>query len=47
MATYNQVQHKRTFIGKLKCSSDLLEELTAVCEEKAIRLGRSASGSLF
>jgi predicted DNA-binding protein with PD1-like motif len=40
MATYNEVTTKRTFMGRLKFGGDLLDELTAVCEENNIRLGR-------
>ncbi|MBA7703846.1 hypothetical protein ES703_112643 [subsurface metagenome] len=40
MAIYNEVQPRRIFIGKLKHGSDLLEELTSVCEHNGIRLGR-------
>jgi predicted DNA-binding protein with PD1-like motif len=40
MAIYNEIKPKQTFIGKLKYGGDLLNELTSVCEEKSIRLGR-------
>jgi predicted DNA-binding protein with PD1-like motif len=40
MAIYNEVQTQKVFIGKLKYNYDLLEELTSVCEQNGIRLGR-------
>ena len=40
MAVYKEIRLKRTFMGKLKFGADLLEELTAVCQEQGIRLGR-------
>jgi len=40
MPIYNEVKLQQTFIGKLKYGGDLLEELTAVCKEKNVRLGR-------
>ncbi len=40
MAIYNEVQLQRIFIGKLKHGGDLLEELTSVCEQNGISLGR-------
>jgi hypothetical protein len=40
MAIYNEVQLQRIFIGKLKHGSDLLEELTSVCEHNDIHLDR-------
>ena len=40
MAIYNEVQLQRIFVGKLKHGSDLLEELTSVCEHNGIHLGR-------
>ena len=40
MAAYNEVTPKRTFMGRLKFGGDLLEELTTICEENNIRLGR-------
>ena len=40
MPIFNEVQLKQTFIGKLKYGGDLLEELTDVCKEKKICLGR-------
>jgi len=40
MAIYNEVKLQQTFIGKLEHGGDLLEELTAVCKEKKVSLGR-------
>nr|ACS15385.1 protein of unknown function DUF296 [uncultured bacterium FLS12] len=40
MAVYEPVQAVDRFIGKLKHGADLLEELTAVCVEKGVTLGR-------
>ena len=40
MAIYNEIKPGKTFIGKLKFGGDLLGELTSVCEENDIRLGR-------
>jgi len=40
MAIYNEIKPGKTFIGKLKFGGDLLGELTSVCEENYIRLGR-------
>lgn len=40
MATYNEIKSGKTFIGKLKFGGDLLDELTSVCEQNDIRLGR-------
>lgn len=40
MAVMEEVKQKEIFIGKLKHGADLLEELTAICKEKNIRLGR-------
>ena len=40
MAIYNEIQFQRIFVGKLKYGSDLLEELTSVCEHNSIHLGR-------
>jgi hypothetical protein len=39
MATYNEVHPGRCFIGKLDYGSDLLGELTSVCEKEKIHLG--------
>ena len=40
MAIYNEIKPGKTFIGKLKFGGDLLVELTSVCEQNDIRLGR-------
>ena len=40
MAIYNQIKPGKTFMGKLKFGSDLLEELTSICVQNDIRLGR-------
>lgn len=40
MAIYHEVTPRRTFMGKLKFGADLLGELTIICEENDIRLGR-------
>jgi len=40
MAIYNEIKLVKTFIGKLQFGGDLLEELTSICEENNIRLGR-------
>jgi predicted DNA-binding protein with PD1-like motif len=40
MAEYNQAEAKHIFIGKLEHGADLLEELTAICKEKDIHLGK-------
>ena len=40
MAVYNEIKPGKTFIGKLKFGGDLLGELTCVCEQNNIRLGR-------
>jgi len=40
MAIYNEIKLVKTFIGKLQFGGDLLEELTSICEENDIRLGR-------
>jgi len=40
MAMYHEVTPQRTFMGKLQFGADLLEELTGVCVENDIRLGR-------
>ena len=39
MATYNEVQAGRLYIGKLDYGSDLLGQLTSVCEKENICLG--------
>ena len=40
MSVYNQIAQKRTFIGKLDYGSDLLDELTSICQKENIYLGR-------
>ena len=40
MAIYNEIKHTKTFIGKLKFGGDLLEEITSVCDQNDISLGR-------
>ena len=40
MAAYNEVKMKKTLIGKLTHGSDLLEQLTEICQDNGIRLGR-------
>jgi hypothetical protein len=40
MAVYNEMRLKQTFMGRLSHGADLLEELTAVCLEQGICLGR-------
>jgi len=40
MAIYNQIKPGKTFMGKLKSGGDLLEELTSICVQNDIRLGR-------
>lgn len=47
MAVYHEIKHGKTFIGRLKFGGDLLDELTSVCEQNDIRLGRvEALGAL-
>ena len=47
MAVYNQAESEHIFIGKLEHGADLLEELTAICKEKDIHLGKvEAIGAL-
>jgi predicted DNA-binding protein with PD1-like motif len=47
MPIYNQVQLKKTIIGKLGHDKDLLEELQLVCKKENILLGRiSAIGAV-
>jgi predicted DNA-binding protein with PD1-like motif len=41
MAIYNEIKHTKTFMGKLEFGGDLLEELTSVCDQNDIRLGRA------
>ena len=40
MSTINKVQSRQLFIGKLDYGSDLLEEISLVCQKKDIELGR-------
>ncbi len=40
MAVYNEVKPTRIFIGKLDYNSDLLEQLTDICQQQNIRLGK-------
>ena len=40
MAAIRQVTSRRVFVGRLRYGSDLLEELTEVCFQHDIRLGR-------
>ncbi|MHC4324054.1 MAG: PPC domain-containing DNA-binding protein [Planctomycetota bacterium] len=40
MAIYNEVKRNKTFMGKLKFGGDVLEELTSICDQNDIRLGR-------
>jgi predicted DNA-binding protein with PD1-like motif len=40
MAMYRELKPGKIYMGKLKHDSDLLQELTSVCEENNIRLGR-------
>ena len=40
MAKYHEVTPQRTWMGKLEFGADLLEQLTAFCEQNDIRLGR-------
>lgn len=40
MSFSSEVSAREIFMGKLKCGSDLLEELTQFCSEKNIVLGR-------
>lgn len=40
MAVYNRAETKNTFIGKLEHGADLLEELTNICKENDIHLGK-------
>jgi predicted DNA-binding protein with PD1-like motif len=47
MPIYNQVQLKKTIIGKLGHDKDLLEELQSVCKKENILLGKiSAIGAV-
>ncbi len=40
MAQMIQVKQTKKIMGRLGCGADLLEEITAVCKEHDIRLGR-------
>jgi predicted DNA-binding protein with PD1-like motif len=40
MSLSSEVSCRETYMGKLKCGSDLLEELTHFCTERNITLGR-------
>ena len=40
MAVYNRTEQKQVLIGKLDFSSDLLDELTAICQKEDIHLGK-------
>ena len=40
MTMMKQIQPSKLFMGRLTFGADLLEEITAVCVEKNIRLGR-------
>jgi len=40
MAIVKEAQHKKIYIAKLEHGADLLEEITAVCREKNIRIGK-------
>ena len=40
MAVYNKVTKTKTFMGKLAHGADLLEELTLICKDNNIWLGR-------
>jgi len=40
MAVMKEVKLKELFMGKLKHGADLLEELTGICKEKNIHVGR-------
>jgi len=40
MAVMKEVKLKELFMGKLKHGADLLEEITDICKEKNIQLGR-------
>ncbi len=47
MATFREVKGARCLMGRLKHGADLLEELTAVCADQGVRLGRvEALGAL-
>ncbi|MBW8002362.1 MAG: DNA-binding protein [Planctomycetes bacterium] len=40
MAVYNQIKADAILMGKLKHDADLLEELTEICKQNKIQLGR-------
>ena len=40
MAILKEITSKEKYIGKLQHGADLFEELTQICKEKDIRLGR-------
>lgn len=40
MAIMRKIKSSRFFMGKLEHGSDLLEEITAICQKEDIRLGR-------
>lgn len=40
MTVVKKVRHKEIFMGKLRYGADLLEEITEICKEKSIQLGR-------
>jgi uncharacterized protein len=40
MAAITKVRHKEIFMGKLMHGADLLEEITEICKERNIQLGR-------
>ena len=40
MAIYNEIKLNRIFMGRLNFGADLLEELTTVCRECGVHLGR-------
>jgi len=40
MAVIKRVRQKEIFMGKLRHGADLLEEITGICKEREIRLGR-------
>ena len=40
MAVIREVKAVKMFMGKLKCGADLLEEITRICVDKNIHLGR-------
>ena len=40
MAVVREVKTVKTFMGKLECGADLLEEITRICVDRDIHLGR-------